>query len=83
MRTCVEVLAAQEKLHGLEAKIKTEYKSVFEGIPQLDELPDNVHCCIKLKDANKTIVTRAYSTLRKYKEAWSVLIQQHLDAGRI
>ena len=28
-------------------------------------------------------MTRSYSTPRKYKEAWAILIQQHLDAGRI
>jgi hypothetical protein len=27
--------------------------------------------------------THSYSTPRKYKEAWVVLIKQHLDAGRI
>ena len=28
-------------------------------------------------------MTRSYSTPRKYKEAWAILIQQYLDAGRI
>jgi Reverse transcriptase (RNA-dependent DNA polymerase) len=36
-----------------------------------------------LKDLSKTITTYTYSTPRKYKDAWGVLIRQHLDAGRI
>ena len=28
-------------------------------------------------------MTKSYSTPRKYKEAWAILIQQHLDAGGI
>ena len=39
-----------------------------------------VYCCIQLKDASKTFITCSYSTPRKYKEAWAMLIQQHLDA---
>jgi hypothetical protein len=63
--------------------VRDKYSDVFDAIPHLDELPTNVYCCIKLKDDTKTIATRSYSTPRKYKEVWSTLIQQHLDAGRI
>src|ERR1700691_4220104 len=35
------------------------------------------------RTSKKTVQTCSYSTPRKYKEAWSTLIQQHLDAGRI
>src|SRR3984885_10361784 len=35
------------------------------------------------RTSKKTVQTRSYSTPRKYKEAWSTLIQQHLDTGRI
>jgi len=63
--------------------MKHEFKDVFSEIPHLDELPTDVYCRIKLKDASKSVQTRTYSTLRKYREAWAVLIQQHLDAGRI
>jgi hypothetical protein len=46
-------------------------------------MPDTVLCKINLKDATKTIDTRNYSCPRKFRDAWSTLIQQHLDAGRI
>jgi hypothetical protein len=29
------------------------------------------------------VKTRSYTTPRKYREAWAILIKQHLDAGRI
>ena len=43
----------------------------------------NVYCHIKLKDASKTITTQTYTLPCKFKEAWAILIQQHLGAGRI
>ena len=36
-----------------------------------------------LKDARKTITVKSYSTPQKYKATWAMLIQQHLDTGRI
>lgn len=73
VRTCIETLTAPGALQSLESKLKAEYKDVFEGIPHLNELPDTVYCCIKLKDAEKTITTCSYSTPRKFKEAWLTL----------
>jgi hypothetical protein len=70
-------------LNRLSDSIKTKYKDVFDPILHLDDLPTDVYCRIKLKDTSKTFATCSYMTPRKYKEAWSTLIQQHLDAGRI
>jgi hypothetical protein len=83
VRWCIEVLAAQERLSALSAEIKNEFRDVFEPIPHVNELPSDMLCSIKLKDANKMIATRTYGSPRKYRNAWSTLIQQHLDAGRI
>ncbi|KAF8218652.1 DNA/RNA polymerase [Tricholoma matsutake] len=44
---------------------------------------NSVLCKITLKDADKAITTRNYSCPRKYQEAWSILIQRHMDAGCI
>ena len=49
----------------------------------MDNFPKDVFAQIHLKDTNKMITTRSYSTPQKYKEAWAVLIQEHLDTGRI
>jgi hypothetical protein len=38
---------------------------------------------VKLRDELKPMVAWAYSYLRKYREGWKTLIQQHLAAGRI
>jgi hypothetical protein len=83
IRDRIESLAAQKELERLGVQIKTEFKDVFSEIPHIDELPSDVFCRIKLKDASKTVQTQTYSTPRKYRESWAVLIQQHLDAGRI
>src|SRR6202167_1497175 len=83
IRERIEILAAQKELQLLGESLKTEFKDVFSEIPHINELPTDVYCRIKLKDASKSIQTRTYSTPRKYREAWGTLIKQHLDAGRI
>jgi hypothetical protein len=83
IRDQIETLNTQEQLDRLSDAVKEKYKDVFSPIPHLDDLPTDVYCHIRLKDATKTFATRSYSIPRKYKEAWSTLIQQHLDAGRI
>jgi hypothetical protein len=83
VRQKMEILAVQEKLMALGNQIKKEFHSVFEPIPHVNRLPDEVLCEIKLKDASQTIATWSYSSPRCYKDAWSTLIQQHLDAGHI
>ena len=74
MRQRIEQLTAIEQLNRLSDAVKTKYSDVFEAIPHLNELPSDVYCRIKLKDATKTITSRSYATPRKYKEAWSTLI---------
>ena len=83
VRDRIDVLVAQEQLAACETALKTEYKDIFEPIPHADELPRNVVAEIQIKDAEKTIKSRSYPSPRKYKQAWQILIQQHLNAGRI
>ena len=83
VRDRIETLNTQEQLDRLSDAVKEKYKDVFSPIPHLDDLPTDIYCCIQLKDATKAFATRSYSTPHKYKEAWSTLIQQHFDAGRI
>jgi len=83
VRVRVETLAAQEQLDKMSKAVKAKYSKVSNPIPHVDQLPTDVYCRIKLKDASKTINTHTYTSLWKYKAAWAELIQQHLDAGRI
>jgi hypothetical protein len=83
IRTRIESLTAQTKLKELGKSLIEEFKPVFSPIPHIDNLPTDVYCRIKLKDATKTITTRSYSTPRKFRDAWQILIGQHLEAGRI
>jgi len=79
----IEILANEDALCKHETRIKSEFSQIFEPIPHIDELPKDVVAEIHLKNAEKTIKTCSYPSLQKYKEAWQILIQQHLDVGRI
>jgi len=79
----IDILIAQEQLKMQETKLKMEYKAIFEPIPHAHELPHDIVVEIHIKNAEKTIKLCPYPPPWKYKEAWQILIQQHLDAGRI
>jgi hypothetical protein len=83
IRTAIENIEAREHLLALSVSVKSDFEDVFGPIPHIDELPTDITCSIRLKDASKVIESRSYASPKKYKEAWSVLIQKHLDAGRI
>ncbi|KAF7330601.1 Reverse transcriptase-RNase H-integrase [Mycena sanguinolenta] len=83
VRERIDTLAALAHYQKLGDDLKRRYKPIFEPIPHIDNLPDDVVCEIKMKDAHKTLSKRTYQSPRKYKEAWQTLIQRHLDAGRI
>ena len=83
IRARLETLAMEERLQQLADMIKRKHKAVFEPIPHVDELPTEMYFRIHLKDTSKRIATCTYSTLRKYREVWSMLLQEHLTAGRI
>jgi hypothetical protein len=83
VRTRIECLAATQKLEELGERVLKDFGDVFTPIPHVDDLPTDVYCKIKLKDASHTIKTCPYSMLRKYQDTWKILIKQHLDAGCI
>ncbi len=66
---CIEVLKFQTRLTEMGEDIKTKYKDVFEPIKNVDELPTDVTCSIKLKNADKQIAFHSYSFPRKYHQA--------------
>lgn len=45
----------QEQLKYMGAEAFQKYTHVFEPIPHVDDLPIDVYCRIKFKDAAKTI----------------------------
>ena len=79
----LEQLMAQDQLNQMGAEISKSYTTIFEPCPHSEELPKDVYCHIKLKDASKTITTWSYSSPWKYWDAWKTLIQSHEAAGRI
>lgn len=84
IRSRVEILGFEAKLKKLDQEAKERYSERFpRDIPHVHKLPTDVLYRISLKDAHKTIATRNYQSPRKYKEAWRILIDEHLAAGRI
>ena len=83
VRGKLEALELQQKYDALEDKLKTEFGRTFEPIPHVDDLPNDVYCRIKLRDATKTISKRTYGCPRKYREAWKILIDKHVESGKI
>jgi len=57
VRQRIEVLAAQKELERLGDQMKSDFVDVFSEIPHINELPTDVYCRIKLKDASKSIHT--------------------------
>jgi len=83
VRVCVEQLALAATLDKLDVEFKECFADRFSELPHTDDLPKDIYHHVKLKDANQIVTCKGYGCLWKYKEAWGILIQQHLDAGRI
>lgn len=83
IRNRIATVSILRDLEKRGAQIKQDYAEVFKPIPHINRLPDQVQARIRLRDAEKTIKNRSYSTPRKFTDAWSVLINDHLQAGRI
>jgi hypothetical protein len=64
----------------IERFVRSEYGDVFDTLHQL---PTDDLCRIPLIDATKSIESCSYALPRKYREAWSTIINDHLAAGWI
>ncbi|KIL54421.1 hypothetical protein M378DRAFT_182546 [Amanita muscaria Koide BX008] len=83
LASIISKLESSEEMREADKVLREEFQAIFEPIPHVDLLPDEVQARIILKDASKSIVTRSYACPRKYRDAWRLLIQKHLDTGRI
>ena len=79
----IKTLDVEASMALMETNLRKSFSKVFQPIPHIDELPLEPLARITLIDAEKMIKTRNYPCPRKWKDAWYVLLQQHLDAGRI
>src|SRR6202522_3846523 len=83
VRQRIESLALEASLRKEEAEIREDFRDLFEPIPHVNRLPTDCLAEIHLKDPTLRVKGRSYPCPRKYREAWQILIKQHLDAGRI
>ena len=79
----LQTLSKDKELAMHEAELHSQFATVFEPPPHANDLPRQPLAHITLKDANKMIQTWNYLCPQKWKEAWHMLLQQHLDVGRI
>ncbi|KAL0565599.1 hypothetical protein V5O48_016425 [Marasmius crinis-equi] len=83
LRSHIKDLAFLSHCKTHTAKLKDEYKDIFEPLPPVHDMPGDVLCKIKLKEAHTMLSKHSYPLPQKYRDAWKTLIQQHLDAGHI
>ncbi|KAF7759859.1 hypothetical protein Agabi119p4_11554 [Agaricus bisporus var. burnettii] len=74
----------RDKYAQADAALKEEFKDRFPtDLPHVDSLPEDVYHRILLTATEKMCISRTYSCPRKYRDAWRILIEGHLKAGRI
>lgn len=84
VRKRISMLALEDQLKEHDRQVKDEFIDRFPlDIPHNDSLPSDVLFRVRLKDANKVIQQRGYDCPRKYHDAWKVLLEQHIAAGRL
>ncbi len=64
-------------------KSKKNIRTSSSHYPHTNTLPTHTMCKIKLKNADKIITSHSYSCPQKFCEAWQMLIEKNIDAGRI
>lgn len=80
----IETLASSSRRDELEKQVKSDFRDRFPTqLPPVDTTPTSIYHRFKLKDANKVITTRTYSCPRKYRDAWKLLLEEHITAGRL
>ena len=79
----IEQLASKDRLIQLDHQLKDEYKEIFKPIPHADLLLTNYTTWIKLKDAERKILSWSYMCPHQFKEAFMTLIEQQLNSGFI
>lgn len=71
-------------LEKLDSTYKAHFADRFPSdIPHVRDLPTDVYHHIEVKPGAPVSVGHAYSCLRKYRDGWKTLIEQHLKAGHI
>src|SRR5258705_7646272 len=66
-----------------DSKLKKDFAPIFGPLPHIREISTSFSARIRLKDPDKKICSRSYPSPQKYSKAWSILIQDFLDTGRI
>lgn len=73
----------QAQLKRLDAEMKKKYGDLFDDLPPVHRLPDQVYHKFVLKDPSKVISKRGYTCPRKIRDAWKILLDDFLASGKL
>ncbi|KAG9223840.1 hypothetical protein CCMSSC00406_0007702 [Pleurotus cornucopiae] len=73
----------QDQLLRMDAEMKKKFGDLFEDLPPVHRLPDQVYHKFRLKDANKVVNKRGYTCPRKICDAWKILLDEALASGKL
>lgn len=76
-------ITLQAQLDRMDKAMKKKYDDLFEDLPPVHRLPDQVFHKFTLKDANKVINKRGYTCPRKERDAWKTLLDEFLASGKL
>lgn len=79
----IDILTFRQRVAIMESNLLSNFQDVFQPLPHVNNLPQNVTARIKLRNAEQTIKTRTYTCPRKFWDVWKTLIRQHLNSGHI
>ncbi|KAG6839221.1 hypothetical protein H0H87_001365 [Tephrocybe sp. NHM501043] len=76
--------AEATRLQELNMWLKEEYVDRFaDHLPHIRNLPDDVYHCIELIPGTTFTPSKGYNCLKKYRNTWNSLIEDHLSNGCI
>jgi hypothetical protein len=85
IRERIEQLSHEEFLIQEDAKLKIQFADHFPlRLPDTTEdILNHIYHRIRLKDPHKITRSHGYTSAKRYHDAWKVLLEEHLAAGRI
>lgn len=73
----------QDQLKRMDLEMKKKFGDLFDDLPPVHRLPDQVFHKFQLKDATKVINRRGYTCPRKERDAWKTLLDNFLVSGKL
>lgn len=66
VKDCIVALSVQDTLTDLHLQYMEEFSDIFQSVPHMDSLPQDVECHIELIDPNKNMTNCTCSCPQKF-----------------